>query len=316
MSPPVRVGVDVHELILDVDPVRRRRLLARAADAGLDYVGVGDHVSFRGGGGFDGMVSATAALAVDDHLDVLVGVYQLALRHPMTVARQLASIAQFAPGRLVLGVGVGGEDRSEVSNCGVDPASRGRRLDECLQVLRALAGGQSVDFDGEFFVLREAAITPPPQPAIPIVVGGRAEAALRRAVTYGDGWLGIFTSARRFAETVHRLGELAAELDRPVPSWLGLNVWCGLDENSSTARSMLGDRMRRLYQLPPERFEHICPAGTPEQVAEWLMPFVHAGAGHITVIPTSDSWEAGVDAAAEVRDVLVAHSATRVGSSA
>lgn len=302
---PIAVGVDVHELILDVDAAHRRRLLTRAGAAGLDHVGVGDHVSFLGGAGFDGMVSATAALSADDRLGVLVGVYQLALRHPLTVARQLATISQLAPGRLVLGVGVGGEDRSEVANCGVDPASRGRRLDECLQVLRALADGSPVDHDGEFFSLRQAAIRPAPRPAIPIVVGGRADAALRRAVAQADGWLGIFTSARRFAETVARLGELAAELDRPVLPWLGVNVWCGLDDDPAAARTMLGARMQRLYQLPPERFQQSCPAGTPEQVAEWLAPFVAAGAGHLTLIPTTSSWEAGIDAVAQVRDFLV-----------
>lgn len=299
------VGVDVQELILDVDPTRRRRLLTRAADAGLDHMGVGDHVSFHGGTGFDGLVSATAALAADDRPGVLVGVYQLALRHPVTVARQLATITQLAPGRLVLGVGVGGEDRSEVAHCGVDPASRGRRLDECVAVLRALATGAPVDHDGEFFSLRGAVIAP--AAPVPVVVGGRAEAALRRAVLHADGWLGIFLTPRRFAATVERLGELAAGLDRPGPSWLGVNVWCGLDADPATARAMLGARMKGLYRLPPERFEHVCPAGPPEQVAEWLAPFVDAGARHLTVIPTATSWEAGIDAAAEVRELLLKH---------
>ena len=62
--------------------------------------------------------------------------YLLPLRHPVLVARQLADIERLAPGRLVLGVGVGGEDRHEVAICGVDPATRGARMDECLAVLR------------------------------------------------------------------------------------------------------------------------------------------------------------------------------------
>jgi alkanesulfonate monooxygenase SsuD/methylene tetrahydromethanopterin reductase-like flavin-dependent oxidoreductase (luciferase family) len=299
------VGVDVQELILGVSSGRRRQLLTRAADAGLDYVGVGDHVSFHGGTGFDGLVSATAALTAQDRLGVLVGVYQLALRHPLTVARQLATISQLAPGRLMLGVGVAGEDRSEVANCGVDPASRGRRLDECLQVLRALATGEAVDHDGEFFCLQGAAVRP--AAPVPIVVGGKVEAALRRAVRYADGWLGIFVTPRRFTATVHRLGELAVELGRPVPSWLGVNVWCGLDGDPAAARAMLGARMERLYRLPPEKFERVCPAGPPEQVAEWLAPFIGAGAGHVTLIPTAVSWEAGIEAAARVRERLVRH---------
>ena len=58
----------------------------------------------------------------------LVGVYLLGLRHPMLAARQLSTLAQVAPGRLTLGIGVAGEDRREVSNAGVDPGTRGRRL--------------------------------------------------------------------------------------------------------------------------------------------------------------------------------------------
>jgi alkanesulfonate monooxygenase SsuD/methylene tetrahydromethanopterin reductase-like flavin-dependent oxidoreductase (luciferase family) len=102
---------------------------------------VGDHVSFHDGTGFDGLTAATAALSGSDRLPVLVGVYLLALRHPLLTARQLASISQLAPGRLVLGAGVGGEDRSEVSNSGVDPATRGRRHADSRRGLTRSRGG-------------------------------------------------------------------------------------------------------------------------------------------------------------------------------
>lgn len=292
------MGVDVHELIFEPDAAG---LLGRAADAGLDHLTVGDHVSFHDGTGFDGLVSATAALTMQRRLPVHLGVYQLALRHPLTVARGLTTIAQLAPGRLVLGVGVGGEDRREVSNCGVDPATRGRRLDECLRVLRALAGGGPVDHDGEFFRLEGAAIRPAPDPPVPIVVGGRADAAVRRAAELADGWVGIFVSARRFAETVARVVDLAG--DRR-PSWFGVNVWCGLDDSPDVARELLATRMERLYRLPFANFERVCPAGTPEQVAEWLKSYVDGGCGHVTLIPAARDWAAGIDAAARVRDHL------------
>jgi alkanesulfonate monooxygenase SsuD/methylene tetrahydromethanopterin reductase-like flavin-dependent oxidoreductase (luciferase family) len=82
-------------------------------------------------------------------LPVYSGVYLLPLRHPVLVARQLADIDRLAPGRLIFGVGVGGEDRREVSVCGVDPATRGLRMNECLTVVRQLsalftAAGQAV----------------------------------------------------------------------------------------------------------------------------------------------------------------------------
>ncbi len=201
----VKVGISVHDSLMVADPARRRALLTRIERAGLDYVCVGDHVSFHDGTGFDGLTAATAALC-EGRLPVLVGVYLLALRHPMLTARRLASISQLAPGRLTLGAGVAGEDRSEVSNSGVDPATRGRRMDECLDVLRALAGGQAVDHAGEFFQLSSARIKPAPDPPVPIVIGGKGEAAVRRAARYGDGWLAIFCSARRFAQSADRRG--------------------------------------------------------------------------------------------------------------
>ena len=95
-------------------------------------------------------------------LPCYVALYLLPLRHPVLVARQLASIAELAPGRLTLGVGIGGEDPHELEICGVDPRTVGRRMDESLQILRALSDGKPVSFDGEFFALHDALILPAP----------------------------------------------------------------------------------------------------------------------------------------------------------
>lgn len=299
----IKLGVDVHESILEASPARRRSLLARAAAGGLDHVAVGDHVSFHGGTGFDGMVSAATALASTEELDVWIAIYQLALRHPLTVARQLASLSQIGPGRLVLGVGVGGEDRSEVTNCGVDPSTRGRRLDECLEVLAALAPGEAVDHQGRCFTLEQARVVPAPTPRIPVVVGGSSDAAIRRTGRYGDGWLGIFVSSRRFGETVGRISEAATQAARTV-EWFGLQVWCGLDPRPGAGRVLLAEKMEGLYRLPYERFERVAPAGTAADIATFLMDFVAAGAAHVTLIPAAASWEAGIDQAAEVKELL------------
>jgi alkanesulfonate monooxygenase SsuD/methylene tetrahydromethanopterin reductase-like flavin-dependent oxidoreductase (luciferase family) len=297
----IKVGISVHDSLMVGDRARRQALLSMVEVAGLDYVCVGDHVSFHDGTGFDGLTAATAALSASDRLPVLVGVYLLALRHPLLTARQLASISQLAPGRLVLGAGVGGEDRSEVANSGVDPATRGRRLDECLQVLRALASGEAIDHQGEFFELKSARIKPAPSPPVPVVIGGKGEAAVRRVARYGDGWLAIFCSARRFAQTREQIAEAAAGAGRPVPPWYGINVWCGLDADAARARRLLARQLESLYHLPFGKFERLAPAGTPAQVAEELAPYYAAGADHITLIPAACSPEAGVEHVASVR---------------
>ena len=95
MSDRVRVGLFTDALeATDGDPERLRATLGRVADAGVDHLCVGDHVSFFVGAGSDGLIGATSLLAVQAELPVYVGLYLLPLRHPVTVARQLATIAQ------------------------------------------------------------------------------------------------------------------------------------------------------------------------------------------------------------------------------
>ena len=300
----IKVGISDQDAFTLPDLRARQRLLDRSAAAGLDHITVGDHIGFHGGTGFDGLITASTLLASHQSLPVLVGVYLLGLRHPMLAARQLSTLAQAAPGRLTLGIGVAGEDRREVSNAGVDPGTRGRRLDEALPLVRRLLAGEEVSHQGEFFALEEARILPAPQPAIPMVIGGKGDAAVRRTAAFGDGWLGMFCSARRFAETRSQILAAAADLGREAPPWFGVNLWCGLDPDPEHARDLLAAKMERLYRLPYEKFRYLAPAGTSKQVADFIRPFTEAGATHVTLVPAGASIEAEIDAAAEVREHL------------
>lgn len=302
-----RLGIALNEDLLIPDHLERKRILEDISGAGLDHVTSGDHISFHGGTGFDGMLSAMAILATNPSLDVLIGVYLAGLRHPMATARQLATMSQIAPGRLVLGVGVGGEDRSEISNAGVDPATRGRRLDETLGLLRRLASGEAITHEGEFFSLTDAQIVPAPEPVVPLVVGGAGDVAVARTAEHGDGWLGIFCSSRRYAETVEKIRAATAELGRPDPAWFGISMWCGLGTDGDRARALLGERMNTLYSLAPEKFQHVTAAGSAEHVAEAFVPFVDAGARHLTIVSVADSVRDGIEQAGEVRRLLRAH---------
>ena len=93
-------------------------LLERVAAAGLDGVAAGDHLVFQGSGS-DGLISAAALLAAHPSLRVKTAIYLLPLRHPVVVARQLATLAEISPGRFTFGVGVGGEDPAEYAAAGV-----------------------------------------------------------------------------------------------------------------------------------------------------------------------------------------------------
>ncbi|MBV9380355.1 MAG: LLM class flavin-dependent oxidoreductase [Streptosporangiaceae bacterium] len=282
-----------------------REFAARAEATGLDRLFVGDHVVFKGGRGFDGLLNAAALAVATQRVTVQTAVYLLPLRHPVPVARQVASLAELAPGRLVFGVGLGGEDLAELRACGVDPATRGRRMEEALAALRPLLAGGEVTVHGAFFRLDRVRMRPAPQPPVPIVIGGRSDAALRRVARHGDGWLGLWVSPARYAEAVGLIGKYAAEAERPVTQWgHGMHVWCGLGPSPGAARDRLGAVMEGFYQVPFGKFERYCPCGTPGDVAASLQPYVDAGCRSFNLIPVADSEQAAIEGAAAVRAAL------------
>jgi alkanesulfonate monooxygenase SsuD/methylene tetrahydromethanopterin reductase-like flavin-dependent oxidoreductase (luciferase family) len=307
-SLPLRIGTLADDDILKAPFERRHKLLARVRAASIDHLFVADHISFHTGFGLDGLIQAATITALDPVLPIHIGVYLLALRHPVPVARQIAQICESAPGRLHLGVGIGGEDRHEIEICGVDPSTRGRRTSESILALRALLSGKSVSHDCEFFAFEDAKIQPPPSPAVPIVVGGRADAAIRRAALLGDGWLAVWCSPKRYRGVTEQIDAIASERTLPKPAtWdHGLQVWVGLDSARETARSRLAAKMEGMYRTPFEPFERYSPYGTPAEIADFLAPYVDAGCRHFNVMPVAESTEASIDGIAEIRERLIA----------
>jgi len=192
---------------------------------------------------------------------------------------------------------------AEVEVCGVDPATRGARMDECLAVVRQLLTGQPTTFHGRHVNLDEAVILPAPSTPIPMPVGGRSDAAVRRAGRLGDGWLGIWVSARRFAEATAQAAEAAT--DRPDwPARHVLQVWCGVGDSKEEARAYLAPAMEGFYGLPFERFERYSPYGRPEDVAEFLRPYVDAGCVEFNLITQSPDEGTRIEATAAVKRLL------------
>ncbi|HSG88202.1 MAG TPA: LLM class flavin-dependent oxidoreductase [Pseudomonadales bacterium] len=309
---PLRIGTLGSDALLTGPVDARRDLAARLDGSGLDHLFIADHVSFHDGTGMDGLVDAAMLATLCPRMEICVGVYLLALRHPVPVARQIASIARSAPGRLVLGVGVGGEDRHEIEICGVDPTTRGRRTDHCLSALRGLLSGAATDHDCEFFSFEGAVIRPAPEPRVPILIGGRADAALRRAGVHGDGWLGVWTSAARFAGAVATVEAHARDAGRDgLCRAHGMQIWVGLDDDPERARARLARRMEGFYRTPWERFERYAPYGTPDAVAAALRPYLDAGCRRFNLMPVAGSEAEGIDGIREIAAALRAADAPR-----
>jgi alkanesulfonate monooxygenase SsuD/methylene tetrahydromethanopterin reductase-like flavin-dependent oxidoreductase (luciferase family) len=298
------IGTLASPALLAAPHARRAALIRQIVEHRIDHVFVADHVSFHVGAGMDGLIQAATLSALDPRLKVCVGVYLLALRHPVTVARQLATLAEAAPGQLILGVGVGGEDRNEIAMCGVDPRTRGRRTDESLSVVQELLEGKPLDHHGEFFEFERAWIRPAPAEPIPMVIGGRADAALERAARFGDGWLGVWSSARRFGEVVRHVDERALQLGRAAPALHGMQFWVGVDDDRHAARERLAQAMQDFYRVPYQRFEKYSPYGTPAEIAEFLVPYRDAGCRLFNIMPVAGSEEAGIAAVAEIARLL------------
>jgi len=192
----------------------------------------------------------------------------------------------------------------------VDPATRGRRMNEALTALRRLLTGAPTSCYGEFYGFEDAVIAPAPAPPVPIMVGGRSDVAIRRAGRLGDGWLGIWNSPRRYAAAVQLAADEAGQAGRTDPPQRhAMQVWCGLAGSREQARELLSTAMQGFYGLPFERFERYSPYGTPADVAEFLAGYVAEGCTEFNLIPQGLDAGETIAAAAEVKRLLAGRTA-------
>lgn len=147
-------------------------------------------------------------------------VYNLGLRHPFISARAVQTLDVLSGGRVEFGIGASWLEE-EWRAIGLDFASRGRRVDEAIEVCKRLWTEPEVAHDGEFFRFDAVAFEPKPlqQPWPPILIGGESGAALRRAARAGDGWIGMGHTFESAAGRITRLRELRGEYGRDTASF-------------------------------------------------------------------------------------------------
>lgn len=257
---------------------------ARLAEE-LDFDGawVGDHLACPAPG-LDAVGCLCAAAAVTERISLGFSVMLLGVRATAWTAKQLITVDALSSGRLELGVGVGGEFPQEFEAAGVALRERGARLDDSLAVLPHLLTGRPVDHDGAALRLRipplEPAMAAPPR----ILVGGRAEPALRRAARFGDAWLPMWLTPEVLGQRAEWLAELAAEHRRPTPV-LALLVGVHVDDDLELARREAAAHLHGQYGLALEVVERWSALGSIERVLAYLQAHVEAGVEEFVLMP-------------------------------
>jgi alkanesulfonate monooxygenase SsuD/methylene tetrahydromethanopterin reductase-like flavin-dependent oxidoreductase (luciferase family) len=274
----------------------------RAEELGFDALWAGDHLISHPPV-LDALCALSAAAAVTSRIELGVSVLQLGLRQPAWAAKQLATVEALAPGRLRLGVGVGGEYPDEFVAAGVSRRTRGRRLDEMLRTLPALLAGEAVDHPGPLAPVRVPGLRPAVSAPLPVSVGGRSDASLRRAARYADQWLAMWLGAGTVRTCAGRLAALAAEQGRPVPS-VALLVLVNVDDDAQAARRGAAELVQGQYRMPLHTVERWTACGPPEAVAAMLREYTEAGVSEFVLMPASADALGQYERLAKVRELV------------
>ena len=275
---PIRIGVEIPHRAELLGPVS-----VRAEALGFESVWIGDHIAFHNPT-LDSLGALGYVAALTQRVRIGPCVYLLALRHPTVAAKQVASLDRLSDGRVVFGVGVGGEFPKEFEACGVPHRERGARVDEGIAVCRALWGPSPASFDGRFTRFTDVALEPKPvQPGgPPIWIGGRSDAALRRAARLGDGWVAYLVTPERFRTSLEKIETFARESKRaldPTTFEAAHVLFTVLDDDWDRARAQAARQLGRQYKQPfDDLARKYCLLGPPAACLEQLDRFVAAGA--------------------------------------
>jgi probable F420-dependent oxidoreductase len=270
---------------LSLKPPAEQFDLVRHVEAlGFESVWAGDHVSFHGPI-HDSLTLLATYVPITSRIRLGTAVYLLALRAPAIAAKVTATLDALSGGRLIFGVGVGGENPKEFELCGVPHRERGARVTEGIDVVRTLWRDSPASFKGRFTQFEGVSIDPKPvqRPGPPIWIGGRSDAALARAGCQGDGWMSYLVQPERYAQSVAKIRAAAQAAGRALDRFAFAHLaFITVGRDWESAKSVWVQHLSKRYA---QDFEPLAQKygiiGTPEQCAEQLARFESAGCTYV-----------------------------------
>ncbi|MEE2687051.1 MAG: LLM class flavin-dependent oxidoreductase [Chloroflexota bacterium] len=258
-------------------------------ELGYEYLSAGEHFMRGNPPGPTHAVLPLLGVAAGatSEIRVLSSIVLTPFYHPLMLAKFTTTLDIASQGRLTLGVGVGGEFPQEFEAANLSVTNRGARTDECLAITRDLWTGETVSYQGKHFQVKDISLNPIPiqSPAIPIWVAGRRDAAMRRAVKFGDGWLPYFYSPERYSDSVIKIQDIAKNEKRDMSSFQWgffpyISIYPSVDEAARVAADALGGRY--LYDGNfADIVRNYCLLGPVQNCIDRLQEFIDVGARYI-----------------------------------
>ena len=261
----MRFGVHLPQYGRAAGPDSITRAARQAEDLGFADVWVSDHLAVPSGAPYpppflyEPIVTLTWAAAATTTVGLGTSVLVLPYRHPVHLAKELASVDRLSGGRLTVGAAAGWL-RGEFEALGVPFEERGSRADETIDVLRACWEQRPVTHDGRHFHVHDVDVLPQPAARIPLWIGGTSDAALARAIAKGDGWHGNTDDPEQIAGVVRRLREQRPEQEFAISTRAH---WDGLSGDLDHYR-------RRLAALEGAGVQHLLVGPVQPDVDAWL----------------------------------------------
>lgn len=253
---------------------------------GYDSLWVGDHISFAIPI-LDPLLQLAQAAVASRRLLLGTNVYLLPLRHAGPVAKQVSTLDHLTEGRLIFGVGVGGEFPREYQLAGVPIGERGARLSEGIRVLRKLWSGETVAHDGAFYSFPDLSMQPPArqQGGPPIWCGGRSPGALKRTGRLADGWMSYVVTPDMYRDSLATIAAAAEAANRPLDRFgTGHLLFTRLDDTYEQALDAATETLSVRYAMDFRKAaQRYAALGPPARIAERIREFHAAGVRHLVL---------------------------------